>query len=287
MLPSQGICVAIFLLGRSGVLTARRTIEEWIDGARSTSSFMAASLSFEAPVEVMFQCGLAKLRDGVEISPELTQFVEVADRRSLFAIARIVMLSKPPLWLHLAVDREVRREYVPLWDLEELSWLDPDLDALLLEVAAAQNRGDRDDIRKQLGDAAELAVFDSLNRKGLKPLHVSRISDAFGYDIECRSIRIDRIEVKASSETTRGRFLLSRNEYEKSLQYGSQWRLIQLVFLNKAFVNKQFDSLNVAGAFQLREGTLQQVVPVDTEWFRWVDSAELTVPSTYWLPVKL
>jgi hypothetical protein len=262
-------------------------MEEWIDGARSASSFMAASLTFQRPVEVMIAYELATLEDGVKISDVLMPFVETADRRSLFGIARLLMLASPPLWLHLAVDQEVKREYIPAWDLDELSWLDPDLDSLLLEVASSTRQNEPDDIRKLLGDAAEMLVLDRLDKTGHKPLHVAAISDAFGYDIECRQIRIDRIEVKASSENTRGYFRLSRNEYQKSLQYGSQWRLLQIVFYNRAFVDGKFDTSNVLGIFQLKEGALQRAIPPDSKSFRWVESAELHFAESDWSKIDL
>jgi hypothetical protein len=108
----------------------------------------------------------------------------------------------------------------------------------------------------------------------------------FGYDIEARKIRIDRVEVKASSENTRGRFHLTRNEYQKSLQHGSQWRLVQVVFLNRAFVGRKFDALNVKGIYQLRDGALQRVIPPDTDNFRWAESAELQLPHGDWFEIK-
>jgi hypothetical protein len=287
MLPSQGRCLAIFLLGRAAHLKTRRNLEEWIEGTRSASSFMAASLNFQLPVEAMIEYELATIQDDVQIAGALLPFIVSADRSSLFGIARLLLLASPPLWLHLAVNEEVKREYIPSWDLEELSWLDPDLDTLLLEVASALDRNDQQDIRKELGDAAELLVLDGLRKAGEKPLHVAAISDAFGYDIECREVRVDRIEVKASSENTRGRFRLTRNEYQKCLQYGPQWRLLQIVFFNKAFVERKFDASNVLGAFQLKRGALQRVIPADTECFRWTDTAELNMPASDWVEITL
>ena len=287
MLPNQGVCIAVFLLGRSATLKRHRNVGEWIEGARAFSSFMAASLNLQRPAESMVANGLATIKDAVLIANKLVPLLETADRASLFGIARIVMLASPPLWLRVAVGQEVKREYIPSWDLAELSWLDPDLDALLLEVASTLNDSEQGELRKQLGDAAELLMLDSLKRAGRDPLHVAAISDAFGYDIEARNLRIDRVEVKASSENTRSRFSLTRNEYEKSLLYGSQWRLVQIVFRNKAFVQKRFDASNVLGAYQLREGALQRVIPSDTESFRWTESADLHFNPEDWFAIKL
>ncbi|WP_128911005.1 protein NO VEIN domain-containing protein [Granulicella sibirica] len=287
MLPNQGVCIAVFLLGRSATLKGRRNIEEWIEGARAASSFMAASLNLLRPAEAMVANGLATVKDAVLIVEKLKPLLETADRASLFGIARLVMLASPPLWLRLAVGQEVKREYIPSWDLDELSWLDPDLDALLFEVASTVKDGEQGELRKQLGNAAELLMLDSLTRAGHDPLHVAAISDAFGYDIEARNIRVDRVEVKASSENTRSRFSLTRNEYEKSLLYGSQWRLVQIVFLNRAFVQKRFDAENVLGAYQLKDGALQRVIPSDTESFRWTESAELQFTLEDWFEIKL
>jgi hypothetical protein len=108
---------------------------------------MAASLNLLRPVEAMISYELATVKESVLISGKLVPFVATADRPSLFGIARLIMLASPPLWLRFAVDQEVKREYIPSWDLEELSWLDPDLDALLLEVALATADSEQDALR--------------------------------------------------------------------------------------------------------------------------------------------
>ena len=282
MLPSQGRCIAVFLLARVARLKVRQNVEEWVESARSASSFMAASVNLQQPAQALISCGLVSTGQGIQLGSALAPFTSAADRVTLFGIARLLLLASPPLWLNLAVDNQVKREYIPSWDLQELSWLDPDLDALLLEVRTALGDSSQDDLRRELGSAAELLIMSALNAAGVDALHVARISDAFGYDIECHSTSIDRIEVKAASENTRGTFHLTRNEFDKSREYPNQWRLLQVVFMNRAFVQRRLDASNVLGIFQLRTGALGKVIPADTEAFRWTASAEVRPSPDEW-----
>ena len=219
MLPSQGRCIAVFLLVRVAHLKVRRNVEEWIESTRSTSSFMAASVNLQQPAEALTSYGLVAIGQGIQLGPALVPFTSSADRVTLFGIARLLLLASPPLWLTLAVDNRVKREYIPTWDLQELSWLDPDLDSLLIEVRMALGDSRQDDLRKELGSAAKLLIMSALDAAGIDALHVAKISDAFGYDIECHSPSIDRIEVNAASENTRGTFCLTRSEFDRSLEY--------------------------------------------------------------------
>jgi len=282
MLPSQGRCIAVFLLARVARLKVRQNVEEWVESARSASSFMAASVNLQQPAQALISCGLVSTGQGIQLGSALAPFTSAADRVTLFGIARLLLLASPPLWLNLAVDNQVKREYIPSWDLQELSWLDPDLDALLLEVRTALGDSSQDDLRRELGSAAELLIMSALNAAAVDALHVARISDAFGYDIECHSPSIDRIEVKAASENTRGTFHLTRNEFDKSREYPNQWRLLQVVFMNRAFVQRRLDASNVLGIFQLRTGALGKVIPADTEAFRWTASAEVRPSPDEW-----
>ena len=287
MLPSQGRCIAVFLLARVARLKVRQNVEEWVESARSASSFMAASVNLQQPAQALISCGLVSTGQGIQLGSALAPFTSAADRVTLFGIARLLLLASPPLWLNLAVDNQVKREYIPSWDLQELSWLDPDLDALLLEVRTALGDSSQDDLRRELGSAAELLIMSALNAAGVDALHVARISDAFGYDIECHSPSIDRIEVKAASENTRGTFHLTRNEFDKSFEYPNQWRLVQVVFMNRAFVQRRLDASNVLGVFQLRRGALSRAIPADTEAFRWTASAEVRPSPDEWFQAEI
>jgi hypothetical protein len=185
MLPSHGRCIAVFLLARVAHLRVRQNVDDWIDAARSSSSFMAASVNLQQPAEALISYRLARVEKGIQLEPALVPFTSSADRATLFGIARLLLLASPPLWLNLAVGNEVNREYIPSWDLQELIWLEPDLDSLLLEVRMALGDRRQDDLRKELGSAAELLIMSALDAAGIDALHVAKISDAFGYDIEC------------------------------------------------------------------------------------------------------
>ncbi|WP_198167214.1 DUF3883 domain-containing protein [Microbispora sp. ATCC PTA-5024] len=198
-------------------------------------------------------------------------------------VARILLAAAPPPWLRLAVSAgSVTRAYIPAEDLRALLWLEPELDRILLDAYAQLDQQDQEEIRKRVGDAAELVVLAALQRAGHRPARVSQISDSYGYDIEVRGTSIDRIEVKAAGPTTRGTFHLTRNEYAKSLQHGQQWRLVQVVFSSAAFVADELNTSHVEGVFQLAAGTLQKVVPPDTPQFAWEGSALLSPPDTAW-----
>ena len=127
-----------------------------------------------------------------------------------------------------------------------------------------------------------LFVLAALARAGASPLHVSKLSDSYGYDIECSGVTVNRIEVKAASQTSQSKFHISRNEFEKSLHYGRQWRLLQVVFTNTAFVSDRLDSSHIASVRELRYGVLQELVPVDTQAFKWTESAQITTGSEVW-----
>lgn len=250
---------------------------------------MAGALDFDEIILEMIQLGLAVCYpNGIAIDPALERLSTRADQGTFVAIARILLTKSPPLWLSLAVHgRQVFREYIPQVDLENLRWIDPELDQFLVSVNSS-GQGRRDDAyAKRLGDAAEFFVFSALKMAGAAPIHVAKFSDAYGYDIECPGARIDRIEVKAASRNTQGSFYISRNEFDKSVSYGKEWRLIQLTFSNRAFVDDKLNISHVESIQELKFGTLQEITPPDTDAFCWTESALITAPMPKWHPAQL
>jgi hypothetical protein len=283
MLPSQGRCLAVFLLSRAATLKPRSTIEEWINAAQSASSIVAASLNLKQPAEILLLSDLAHHREQVIVSQDLANLCTVADRATLTGIARVLLLRFPPPWLRIAVrDGSVSYDYVPAADLDELQWLDADLTDILIDVYRKIEDVRNDQIRKWFGETAELIVVAALKLAGRSPVHVSRISDVFGYDIECQSPH-ERIEVKAASENTKGRFHLSRNEFEKSKLHGPQWKLLQVVFRTETLVLPTIRSTEVMELLELPSVAIGQVIPPDTPSFKWGESAEVSPPSQSWL----
>lgn len=284
MLPSRGFCHGVFLLGHAARQKERYSLEEWIESANERSTFMSKALRLEDIAKELLKIGLATTKGRICLDNSFTGLFEKADKSTLLAIARLVFLAKPPNWLRLVVHNgQIVREYIPTEDLEGLAWVEPGLDQMLLDgygIFAAQDDG----FLKAMGDAAELFVLAALRRKGENPLHVSKISDAYGYDIECLGKTIHRIEVKASSQSTQSTFYISRNEFEKSGRYGQEWRLVQVVFSSKAFVATRLDSSHVDCLRELKRGALQELVPADTQTFKWTGSAKISTVSEFWSP---
>ncbi|MEJ2855025.1 MULTISPECIES: DUF3883 domain-containing protein [unclassified Saccharothrix] len=257
--------------------------------ARSPSSYLAATVELLGPVDAMCRLGLARVDgEGVFVDPVLLGLSDVADKFTLHNIARLLLVTDPPLWLSVAVTPTgVAREYIPQPDLAALRWLGPALDEVLSAAHADVAATHPDPFRKAIGDTAELFVLAALERAGAKPVHVAKISDRYGYDIEARKPKLRRIEVKAAGPASRGSFHLSRNEFDKSRRYGSEWRLLQVVFRTSALFAKTIDCSHVEGMFVLDGNALDRIVPADSTHFKWTESAAITCPDDQWRPARL
>jgi hypothetical protein len=243
---------------------------------------MSRALQLEDMAKGLLKHGLARMEGHICLAERLTGFSLQADKPTLIAIARLLFQASPPSWLRFVVrDGHVAREYMPTEDLENLAWIEPELDQMLLDTYGIVSA--RDDLfLKAMGDAAELFVLAALARKGANPLHVSKLSDSYGYDIECSGATANRIEVKAASHVSQSKFHITRNEFEKSSHYGREWRLLQVVFANAAFVSEFLNSSHIAIVRELRYGILQDLVPVDTPAFKWTESALITTRPEVW-----
>jgi hypothetical protein len=289
MLPLHGVAFSVFLLANSARYTTHPSMTAWVNAARSKSSYMAAAADLERPAAELLRMRLASQDRGITLAPQLLALAERGDRETLVGVARLLLTHAPPVWLHLAVSAtDVFREYIPQADLQGLAWLEPDLDDVLRSSFAAIPASQHDAaLRQQIGDAAELFLMTAFASAGMRPLHVSRLSDAYGYDIEIIGGEgdarfVDRVEVKSAGPRTRGSFHLSRNEFEKSRVYGSQWRLLQVVFKSSAFVATWIDDSHVEGVYELSSAALDEVVPSDTPEFRWTESAFFTLGTAHW-----
>jgi hypothetical protein len=289
VLPTRGLCHGVFLLSHAARLRKRRNLDEWLEAARARPTFMAHALDFERIAFRLIELGLASIGDYVALDDTLAELSDQADRTTLVAIARILFLKAAPFWISLAVSQgRVLREYVPKEDLEDLRWIEPELDQFLMDCHASTATREQNALRKRIGAAAELFVIAALKRAGRNPAHVAKISDAYGYDIECAGIgSVDRIEVKAASRNTQESFHLSRNEFDKSILYGKEWRLVQIVFSNRAFVADGLDASHVDQIRELRFGALQELASPDTLAFRWTESALITAPNGAWRSAEI
>lgn len=283
MVPSHGTTYAVFLLCHAARLSPRRNVDDWVRAARAQGSYLAAATDLATPARCLLAGGLAAQAQSIVLAPALAGVSGKADRVTLCNIARVLLVTDPPAWLRIAVSPNgVAREYIPTADLRALQWLDPELDTLLLDVHREVSEPRDLEMRKRIGDAAELVVMAALRTSGHKPTHVALISDAFGYDIEISIPRKRRIEVKGCGTTSRGSFHLTRNEYEKCKLYGDEWALMQVVFASDAFVVPKIRPAHIIGIFEVRAAHVASAVPPDTPEFVWADSAVVTPSFQRW-----
>jgi hypothetical protein len=288
MLPKKGIAHAICLLSHAATLKRRTDIDDWVSSASALSASLSVAADLRPPAEWLVHVGFVVAEDHVIIAPPLKALSGRADRSTLLAIARLTLRASPPGWLPVAVGASgVVREYIPSRDLEALLWIDPDLDALLMDVGAEIAVTRENAFKERMGAAAEALLIAAFERAGRSPLHVSKLSDAYGYDIEMSNPAFDRVEVKAAGINTSGRFMLTRNEYNKSLSYGSQWRLVQVVFSASAFAAERLHHHHVEAVLQLKHGSVAALVPPDTPGFVWMESAELKPDPSCWTPLEI
>jgi hypothetical protein len=288
MLPKHGVVYAVFLLARAARLRPRDDVAGWIDAARASGSYMATATDLAAPARFLVEVGLVgRGAEAISPAPSLLALSQTGDRETLKGIARLVLTLTPPQWLQIAITADgVARDYIPQDDLNALLWLEPDLDELLLGAYSTTTAVEQSALRKKMGDAAELMILAALALANRRPIHVARLSDSYGYDIEARD-PMKRIEVKAAGETTRDRFHLSRNEFDKCRTYGKQWTLLQLTFKSEAHIAGVLDCSHVREIRRLDSHAVAKSVPADTETFRWAESAIICPPEAAWSPARV
>ena len=283
-LPSQGRCHAAFLLAYSARLRRPATLDAWVASALDRATIMAAATDIPGTAEILLTANLATVGTAVAVDRRLLRVSEQADYRSLVAIARVLLSRFPPSWVTSAVvDGEFRPEYVPDADLRRLDWLGPNLEPIVLSVHRAVTSVAADELRKQIGDAGELAVVSALQRIGIEPSHVALLSDVYGYDIEYGSGQnLHRLEVKACVERTANKVIVTRNEYEKAAMFGSSWRLIQVCFTSGIVIRKRATCADVLFIRELAANSLISLAPPMTDSFRWLESAEFSLRHDSW-----
>ena len=289
MLPSHGLCHAVFLLVRVAHFRAPQTVEDWIKAARNQSTVMASALNLNYAAAALLRLGLATAEGGVAVLPPLATLWQWADRQTLRRIAAVLLTKVRPAWLPTAVlDGLVHREYIPRTAMEELLWLGDELD-LLISDAARQYVGETENnFRRTLGIAGELIVMESEARLGHSPLHISKISDSFGYDIECAyGGSLARIEVKTATESTCSSFYLTRNEFEQAIRHESEWVLVQIILSGAVALHNRIRVSDISKARLISSRLLQTVIPADTPEFQWVDSARVAPSERIWCTYHL
>lgn len=288
LLPSHGLAFGVLLLAHAAGRSPRADAASWARAAADQAPYWARSLNLRATAHALARHGLAsETETGLQPSEQL-RTLAVLESSALQATARVLLAAAPPSWLPLAVrSATVVRDYVPAADLKALAWLEPELDALLIDAAAQQRWADEDAWRERLGAAAEGAVLSALRRAGREAVQVSLVSDSYGYDIEVCDPPTAQIEVKGVGPQTRGSFHLTRHEYETAQRRRGTWRLVQVVFHSSAFNAAVLSPDHIAEVLCLTPEALRAVVPEDTDAFVWEQSALLTPPATAWRTVDL
>ncbi|MDB5991261.1 MAG: hypothetical protein JWQ10_2664 [Herbaspirillum sp.] len=252
---------------------------------------MATALDLSAVVTVLLDGGLIKINEGVILESRLQVLSERADRQTLLCIARVLLDCFPPSWImNVVSNRGVALEYIPSTDLDALEWIGDDLAELLIAVAQPKMSLRDNELRKRLGDAGEYVLIESKKYQGEKVIHVAKISDSFGYDVEsCKGsgATVERIEIKAALPNTADRFYISKNECEKASSYGDAWKLVQVTFDASILWKRNIMKKDILDVRMLSSKAVVKLTDFDTDSFRWLDSAEIFPPLLDWSGYEL
>lgn len=245
---------------------------------------MAEALNLDEVAQRLVDAHLVDLAEPLAISERLSGLWRTADNATFLAIARTLLETSPPHWLDMVVSPAgVHLEYVPSQDLAAMEWLGADLGELLAIAGASRLKDRESEFALRIGAAAELIVFEAKSRECGSVVHVSKIADFFGYDIEHRiGATICRLEVKGAVESSSKGFFVTRNEVTKARRYGDEWVLVQVVFGSSVALKEEIAASDVCLVRSISAGQLTSLVPSDTQHFAWVDSARVTPPSSYW-----
>ncbi|WP_414660170.1 DUF3883 domain-containing protein [Horticoccus sp. 23ND18S-11] len=287
MLPTRGTCHGIFLLTHSARSGCRRSIEAWVAFAKGMPTVMAAAVNLEIVASVLCASGLAAVKDNrVIVAPSLAALEPVASDEVLMAIAAIFLAANPPPWLHASVGSgRFYPEYVPTSELSSLRWLEDALEPLL---AGVKREGETENAFKiWLGALGESLIISTERGAGAVARQVSLISDQFGYDVESLRQRRYRFEVKTSIIGSDGRFYITRNEVNTAKKNPEEWFLVQVVLKPEAVTASSVTPEHVHLIRQLSSGSLVAVVPVDSEYSRWIESAEVSTETLPWMSYEL
>lgn len=291
LLPRHGVVYATVLLAHVARISPRKGVDAWVAAARQHGSYLATATDLSTPARALVAAGLACVGEegSIGLARPLEALAASRDyQRAMHHAAVTLLAAQPPAWLWVAVGSEgVEHAYIPQPDLDALSWLGEDLDEVLAEVRRFLGARRRANLAKEIGDAAEEIVVAALRAAGQEPVHVARISDAYGYDVELPEEPIRFLEVKAAGPQTADRFHLSRNEFDTCVRRGDAWRIVQVVFKASAFVADPITAADVCEIRELSAAAVHDLVPGDTSGFRWETSAVLTPSASLWRPSGL
>jgi hypothetical protein len=289
MLPSKGVCHAILIMLRAAHLRRPADIADWINSSKKQLPFIASAADFEKIAELMVRVGLVSITNGIQLLKHASALGYLADDFTLKQIARLVLQESPPPWIESALTiRGLAIEYIPTRDFKLLQWLGNELEKILQKAVEKSSRQKSTELKEKLGRAGELVVMLSKEFANENPVRVSNISDSFGYDVEAyNATGVNRIEVKTTVPRSKESFYVSRNEFEKSILFGPQWYIVQIVLSASILFKDKLQYADVLEANFLSAKQLRDIVPVDSRNFRWMESAFITPEAGWWCKYEL
>ena len=263
--------------------------DAWVTAARDRRTIAAHSFDLQRTADALIDWGFARIEPTVSVMPPLVHLGEVADYGTLKAIAVALLRRRPPAWLRsVVIDGAVRIELIPSDDLTALGWLGEDIEQVLAVVHAAVFGQEDDEFTSRLGLAGELAVLAALTHSGIRTRHVSLISDAYGYDLECGGGDVvEGIEVKTAFPRTADRFHLSRNEFDISEKMQRRWKIVQVVFSSRIVATGRATAADVESVSELSALKVHEIAPRTEDSFRWTESAVFRPAPSQWISSKL
>jgi hypothetical protein len=245
---------------------------------------MAAASDIAGTANLLIDSNLAKIGERVAVDDNLLRVSFIADRETLLAIARLILERHPPDWLITSVvNGRFSPDLIPDADIIQLNWIGDDLEPLILHISRRLASSNEEDLRKQIGNAGELAIMSALSKAGFKPRHVALVSDAYGYDIAYESDGTERkVEVKTCVPSTQHHVYLSRNEFNKARRHSESWQLIQVTFSSSVILNRSACASDVLQIRELQPSELVSLAPKDAAEFQWLESAKFEPHIECW-----
>lgn len=251
--------------------------------ASDASAFLSGAIDHRAIATELLKQELVTTEQGLHPSSRLSAIGHRADKGTLLHLAAILLESAPPAWLFVAVQSSsVSRELIPHPDLQKLSWLEPQLDSVLISVRG--RIGAKADRSRELGigRAAELVALEILRADHRLPTLVSDTAAFLGYDIECDRGDTAYWEIKGCTSRTRETFHLSRNEYDVARVSKANWKLLQVEFRSSILLTSRISELDVAGLRVATAKSIESIAPAETDSFRWEESALFRPAADSW-----
>jgi len=282
--PTKGQCHAVYLLIHVAGLLGIPGRDAWVAAARDRRTIAAHSFDLSRTADALVDWGFVRIESTVSVMPPLAHLGEVADYGTLKAIAVALLRRRPPAWLRaVVIDGAVRAELIPSDDLGALGWLGEDIEQVLAVVHAAVFGQEDGDFTSRLGLMGELAVLAALAHSGIRARHVSLISDAYGYDLECGGGDVvEGIEVKTAFPRTAERFHLSRNEFDISERMQRRWKIVQVVFSSRIVATGHATAADVESVKELSAFKVHEIAPRTEDNFRWTESAIFRPAKDMW-----